>query len=246
MTRIKVRSSTSDELNDFFAKMSQKSPDKKYVVEKWQDKENVQVWHADYVEPNEDKTIVIPEQYWLGYELDSADPQEFEKGLRIRFKNEVYTDYNNLFGKLDKNDAGNIEINKMQDYNNIKILHTKLKLVQENSPKDFMPYPFEDYNLLLNRPKINGIELFGDRAMEEFGAYAYDDTEVRELIAERQEKLIPGDNVVITNNVISAEVTAAVNTVNGLTGDIQLTAADVNAIDEDNELTNMDIERLLG
>ena len=81
--------------------------------------------------------------------------------------------------------------------------------------------------------------------MEEFGAYAYDDTEVRELINERQEKLIPGDNVVITDNVISAEVTAAVNTVNGLQGDVELHAADVNAVDQDNEFTNMDLERLL-
>lgn len=245
MTRIKVRSSTSDELNDFFAKMSQKPLDKKYIVEKWQDKENVKVFHADYIEPEEQKDGIIPEDFFPGYELDVTGPEEVKQGMRIRFKNDTYIDYDNLYGKLSKEKNDTFEINKVQNEDNIKILHTKLKLIQQESPKDFMPYPFEDYNLLLNRPKINGIELFGDRAMEEFGAYAYDDTEVRELINERQEKLIPGDNVVITDNVISAEVTAAVNTVNGLQGDVELHAADVNAVDQDNEFTNMDLERLL-
>lgn len=241
MARVKVRNATYDDLNDFFAKMQKEVSEDKYKVDKWQDKENIKVLHKDYLPP-EEKEGYIKEKYFPGYELLSSRPEFIKQGLRIKLK-DTYFDYNDLFGKLTKDSEKNLEINKMQDEDNIKILHTKLKLIQEKSPKDFIP--FDDYNLLINRPKINGIELFGDKPMEEFGAYAYDDTEVRELINERQEKLIPGDNVIIADNVISAEVTAAVNTVNGLIGDVELHAADVNAVDQDNELTNADLERLL-
>lgn len=241
MARVKVRNATYDDLNDFFAKMQKEVSDDKFKVEKWQDKENVKVLHKDYLPPKE-KEGYIEDKYFPGYELLSSRPEFIKQGLRIKFK-DTYFDYNDLFGMLTKDSEKNLEINKMQDEDNIKILHTKLKLMQEASPKDFIP--FDDYNLLINRPKINGIELFGDKPMEEFGAYAYDDTEVRELINERQEKLIPGDNVIIADNVISAEVTAAVNTVNGFIGDVELHAADVNAVDQDNELTNADLERLL-
>ncbi len=241
MARVKVRNATYDDLNDFFAKMEKQVSEDKYIVKKWQDKENVRVLHKDYLPPKEMEGYV-EEKYFPGYELLSSRPEFIKQGLRIHFK-DTYLDYNDLFGKLTKDSNKNLEINHMQDEKNIKILHTKLKLIQEESPKDFMP--FDDYNLLINRPKINGIELIGDKPMEDFGAYAYDDTEVRELINERQEKLIPGDNIIIAENVISAEVTAAVNTVNGHVGDVELVAEDVNAIDQDNELTNMDIERLL-
>lgn len=205
MTRIKVRSSTSDELNDFFAKMSQKPLDKKYIVEKWQDKENVKVFHADYIEPEKQKNGIIPEDFFSGYELDVTGPEEVKQGMRIRFKNDTYIDYNNLYGKLSKEKNNTFEINKVQNEDNIKILHTKLKLIQQESPKDFMPYPFEDYNLLLNRPKINGIELIGDKSMEEFGAYAYDDTEVRELIANKVDKV--EDKGLSTNDYTNEEKT---------------------------------------
>jgi len=242
MARVKVRNATYDDLNDFFAKMQKQVSDDKYSVEKWQDKKNIKVLHKDYLPPQEAEGY-IKEDYFPGYELLSSRPDFIKQGLRIHFK-DTYFDYNDLFGLLTKDSDKNLEINRMQDEDNIRILHTKMKLIQEKSPKDFIPFD-DDYNLLINRPKINGIELIGDKPMEEFGAYAYDDTEVRELISERQEKLIPGDNVFIVDNVISAEVTSAVNTVNGHVGDVELTAGDVNAVDQDNEFTNMDLERLL-
>jgi len=241
MARVKVRNATYDDLNDFFAKMQKEVLDDKYKVEKWQDKENIKILHKDYLPP-EEKESYIKEKYFPGYELLSSRPEFIKQGLRIKFK-DTYFDYNDLFGKLAKDDKENLEINKIQDEDNIKILHTKFKLIQEEVPENFMP--FDDYNLLINRPKINGVELFGDKPMEDFGINTYDDTEIRELINEKQEKLIPGDNVFIVDNVISAEVQSAVNSVNGFIGDVNLRAVDINAVDQDNEFTEEDLDRLL-
>ena len=56
-----------------------------------------------------------------------------------------------------------------------------------------------------------------------------------------QHKLIPGNHITIdSNNVISADI--GVETINGKTGEVQLTAADVNAYSKEDVYTKKETE----
>lgn len=75
----------------------------------------------------------------------------------------------------------------------------------------------KNYNQLVNRPKINGVTLSGDLKSADLGIEQYDDTALVDRISsieEELEGLTPG---------------GAVSSVNGKTGAVKLTAADVGA-----------------
>lgn len=60
----------------------------------------------------------------------------------------------------------------------------------------------------------------------------YEHGELQNQINEKQNILEAGEGISITNNIISSTVTQAVNSVNGLTGDVVLTASDIRADDD--------------
>lgn len=71
-------------------------------------------------------------------------------------------------------DCKNIEIDleERNKYNDINVE------VQENEK-----VILSNYNLLKNRPKINGIILEGDKSSEDLGIENYDDTELKEKVS---------------------------------------------------------------
>ena len=56
------------------------------------------------------------------------------------------------------------------------------------------------YAELPDKPSINNIELNGNKSLEDLGITNYDDTELRELIDDKQETLISGTNIKTVNN----------------------------------------------
>lgn len=87
----------------------------------------------------------------------------------------------------------------------------------------------KDYDLLDNKPKVNGVELLGDKSLDDLGI------EIPEIVAN------PGDT---TENLTSIGIDgvnyniqgsggSAVTSVNGKTGDVNLDAEDVGALPDD-------------
>ena len=87
----------------------------------------------------------------------------------------------------------------------------------------------KDYDLLDNKPKVNGVELSGDKSLDDLGI------EIPEIVAN------PGDT---TENLTSLGIDgvnyniqgsggSAVTSVNGKTGDVMLNAEDVGALPDD-------------
>lgn len=46
----------------------------------------------------------------------------------------------------------------------------------------------KDYNKLENKPQINGVKLIGNKTTEDLGIKEYDDTNIRNLIGQKQDK----------------------------------------------------------
>ena len=128
----------------------------------------------------------------------------------------------------------------------------KLKILAESIAKDFLPLDFTANDNI----KIKSAEELSDTAyiyVDNGGvpvkifapavlrtAIKWEDLadSTKEII---QHKLIAGNHIVIdSNNVISADV--GVEAINGKTGDIQLTAADVNAYSKEEVYTKEEID----
>lgn len=128
----------------------------------------------------------------------------------------------------------------------------KLKILAESIAKDFLPLDFtkndaitvKSADELLDTAYIyvdNGgtpVKIFAPAVLKT--AIKWEDLadSTKEII---QQKLIPGNHITIdSNNVISADI--GVETINGKTGEVQLTAADVNAYSKEEVYTKEETE----
>ena len=128
----------------------------------------------------------------------------------------------------------------------------KLKILAESIAKDFLPLDFtKNDNIkiksaedLLDTAYIyvdNGgipVKLFAPAVLKATIKWEDLADSTKEII---QHKLTPGNHIIIdSNNVISADI--GVETVNGKTGEVQLTAADVNAYSKEEVYTKKETD----
>ena len=128
----------------------------------------------------------------------------------------------------------------------------KLKILAESIAKDFLPLDFtKNDNIkiksaddLLDTAYIyvdNGgipVKLFAPAVLKTTIKWEDLADSTKEII---QHKLTPGNHITIdSNNVISADI--GVETVNGKTGEVQLTAADVNAYSKEEVYTKKETD----
>ena len=137
-------------------------------------------------------------------------------------------------------------------YIQVTDIELKLKILAESIAKDFLPLDFtkndnikvKSADELLDTAYIyadNGgtpVKIFAPAVLKT--AIKWEDLadSTKELI---QHKLTPGNHITIdSNNVISADI--GVETINGKTGEVQLTAADVNAYSKEEVYTKKETD----
>ena len=128
----------------------------------------------------------------------------------------------------------------------------KLKILAESIAKDFLPLDFtkndaidiKSANELSDTAYIyvddggKPVKIFAPAVLKT--AIKWEDLaeSTKEII---QQKLIPGNHITIdSNNVISADI--GVETINGKTGEVRLTAADVNAYSKEEVYTKKETD----
>ena len=137
-------------------------------------------------------------------------------------------------------------------YIQVTDIELKLKILAESIAKDFLPLDFtKNDNIkiksaddLLDTAYIyvdNGgtpVKIFAPAVLKTTIKWEDLADSTKEII---QHKLTPGNHITIdSNNVISADI--GVETVNGKTGEVQLTAADVNAYSKEEVYTKKETD----